>query len=94
LWAYWPRKVVALEGQHKERVTNAFLNVTPWSANKFCVLGMNRRSSGSISSVSMKSMLGLPPVWARLVSGWLVVSPEAMSRHNTANATGRSRPST
>src|SRR5215212_7266416 len=40
LWAYWPRRVLALEGQHRERVTHALVNFTPWLVRRFCVLGM------------------------------------------------------
>jgi hypothetical protein len=33
LWAYWPRKMVALEGQHKGSVTKAFSKVVPSDAS-------------------------------------------------------------
>src|SRR5918998_3104486 len=62
LWVYWPRKMVALEGQHKEFVANAFSKVVPSSINAlrlgmcFSVLGFT--SSRARSSVRISTTLG------------------------------------
>src|SRR5215218_4920681 len=58
LWVYWPRRVVALEGQQSERVTHGLSNSTPWSTRSLCVFGMWARSRAFMSSASMNSMLG------------------------------------
>src|SRR5215216_861683 len=59
LWVYWPRRMVALEGQHSERVTHGLVNSTPWLTRRLCVFGMRSRSEAFMSSASMNSMLGL-----------------------------------
>src|SRR5215208_1398148 len=62
LWVYWPRRMVALEGQHKALVAKALSNVVPFSINALrlgmwlSVLGF--KSCMARSSVSTKTMLG------------------------------------
>src|SRR5215203_5217913 len=62
LWVYWPRKMVARLGQHRELVTNAFSKVVPVSINA-CKLGMcfsvsAFTSSKARSSVRIKTTFG------------------------------------
>jgi hypothetical protein len=59
LWAYWPRRKVALEGQHEGVVTNACSKRTPSSTRRFWTLSILVSECGSWSSIRTKSMLGL-----------------------------------
>src|SRR5215212_6125574 len=55
LWVYWPRKMVARLGQHRELVTNAFSKVVPVSINA-CKLGMCLSVSAFTSSMARSSV--------------------------------------
>src|SRR3712207_733943 len=57
--------MVALEGQHSGKETNAFSNRMPLSSKRERVLGKYLRSSLRMSSVMMKTKLGLAGfLWA------------------------------
>src|SRR5215213_7203186 len=63
LWVYWPRKMVALLGQHKELLTKDSSNVVPLSMSSFFRLGMclsafRFRSAEVRSSVRMRITFG------------------------------------
>src|SRR5215208_3483716 len=63
LWVYWPRRMVALLGQHRELVTNALSKVVPLSMSSDLRLGMCRsarefKSFTARSSVRMRITLG------------------------------------
>jgi hypothetical protein len=72
LWEYWPRMVVAREGQQSAFETKAFWNIMPSSFKRVRVCGMYLRSSLRMSSVRMKIMLGL----AVSASAWVGMLPE------------------
>src|SRR5215204_5748011 len=59
LWAYWPRRMVALPGQHKGKVEIMFSNLSPLLVMLFLRLGIAFSVPGYWSSVSTKTMLGL-----------------------------------
>src|SRR5215208_6421845 len=59
LWAYWPRRMVALPGQHKGKVEIMFANLSPLLVMLFLRLGIAFSVPGYWSSVSTKTMLGL-----------------------------------
>src|SRR5215217_5086767 len=61
LWAYWPRWMVALPGQHKGKVEVMLVNFTPSLVTLALRLGMAFSEPGNWSSVRTKIMLGL--VW-------------------------------
>src|SRR5215211_8646761 len=63
LGVYWPRRMVALLGQHRELVTNALSKVVPLSMSSDFKLGMccsvfAFRSFTVRSSVRIKTMFG------------------------------------
>src|SRR4028119_383498 len=58
LCTYWPRRVVALEGQHRELVRNEFLKVGPPSIISSRRLGMYFRSPAAASSVRIRMTFG------------------------------------
>src|SRR5215203_812114 len=59
LWAYWPRRMVALPGQQKGKVEIMFANLSPLVVMLFLRLGIAFSVPGYWSSVSTKTMLGL-----------------------------------
>src|SRR5215218_2870558 len=59
LWAYWPRRMVALPGQQKGKVEIMFSNLSPLLVMLFLRLGIAFSVPGYWSSVSTKTMLGL-----------------------------------
>src|SRR5829696_4333049 len=59
LWAYWPRMMVARLGQQSALETKAFEKLMPSALSTERVFGMYLRSSFRMSSVRMKTMLGL-----------------------------------
>src|SRR5215203_1128424 len=62
MWVYWPRKMVARLGQHREFVTNALSKVVPFS--------INARRLGMCSSVSaFKSSTARSSVRIRITFG-------------------------
>src|SRR5215211_1983789 len=87
LWVYWPRRMVALEGQQSERVTHGLVNSTPWSARRLWVLGMylRLRSRCFMSSARMNRMLGFAAVWARPLCAWLALMHKPTNKLNSAN---------
>src|ERR671912_2382509 len=56
LWVYWPRRMVALEGQHRELVTNAFSKVVPLSISSDFRLGRCRSARGFKSFTARSSV--------------------------------------
>jgi hypothetical protein len=50
--------MLALLGQHRGFVTNAFLNVTPLATSSDCTVGMNRNVSRRWSSVRTSTTFG------------------------------------
>src|SRR5919107_898005 len=63
LWVYWPRRMVARLGQHRELVTNALSKVVPLSMSSDSRLGMCRSARGfksftARSSVRIRITLG------------------------------------
>jgi hypothetical protein len=63
LWAYWPRKIVALLGQHTELVTNVLSKVVPFSISSSLRFGMcssvcGVRSPAARSSAGITIMFG------------------------------------
>src|SRR3712207_5949501 len=74
--------MVALEGQHRGLDTNAFSNCIPCAPNRVRVLGMYLRSSLRMSSVRMKTKLGLTGVVWTAVGGLPVMT----EKNSTANA--------
>src|SRR4028118_1293678 len=58
LCTYWPRRGVALEGQHRELVTNEFSKVVPPSIISSRRLGMYFRSPAAASSVRIRMTFG------------------------------------
>src|SRR5215204_2415960 len=63
LWVYWPRRMVALLGQHRELVTKALSKVVPLSMSSDSRLGMCRSARGfrsftARSSVRIRITLG------------------------------------
>src|SRR5215212_1560076 len=83
LWAYWLRMMVALEGQHRGLETKAFSNCRPRVPKRARVLGMYFRSSLRMSSVRIKTKLGLTGVVWVAVEGL----PKLAEMNSTANAT-------
>src|SRR5918997_5767516 len=82
LWAYWPRMMVARLGQQSALETKAFEKLMPLALSKKRVFGMYLRSSFRMSSVRMKTMLGLAvSAWAS--SGML---PETLKESSTVKA--------
>jgi hypothetical protein len=59
LWEYWPLRMVAREGQQSALETKAFEKLMPLALSTERVFGMYLRSSFRMSSVRMKTMLGL-----------------------------------
>src|SRR5829696_6020429 len=67
LWAHWPRMMVARLGQQSALETKAFEKLMPSALSTERVFGMYLRSSFRMSSVRMKTMLGLAlSFWASL----------------------------
>ena len=60
LWAYWPVRNVARDGQQSEKLTKLFANVTPWSPISELTLCITFIDSRVWSSVSITTMFGLP----------------------------------
>ena len=58
VWEKFPVRIVAREGQQNEFVTNAFLNVIPWSTRSDCTCGIAQRVSKRWSSVRIRTMFG------------------------------------
>lgn len=58
LWVYWPRRSVALDGQHREFVTKEFSNFVPPSARIRRNCGMCFTEAASMSSVFNRMKLG------------------------------------
>src|SRR5215208_724372 len=62
LWVYWPRRMVALEGQHRALVTKAFSKVVPFSIRDLrlgmCLRVLGFKSRTARSSARIKTMLG------------------------------------
>jgi hypothetical protein len=83
LWEYWPLRMVAREGQQSALETKAFEKLMPLALSTERVFGMYLRSSFRMSSVRMKTMLGLAvstPVFLRLL-------PETPQESSTTKAT-------
>src|SRR5215212_2541476 len=59
LWAYCPRSMVALAGQHSGYVEVMLVNFTPWLVIFFFKAGIAFSVPGNWSSVRTKIMLGL-----------------------------------
>src|ERR687889_2236329 len=59
LWAYCPRSMVALAGQHSGYVEVMLVNFTPWLMIFFFKAGIAFSVPGNWSSVRTKIMLGL-----------------------------------
>src|SRR6185437_1541849 len=53
-----PVRIVERLGQQSELVTNAFVNVTPWSTSRRRTTGIDHSVSQRWSSVRMRTMLG------------------------------------
>src|SRR5215211_625276 len=95
LWAYWPRRMVALPGQQKGKVEIMFSNLSPLLVMLFLRLGIAFSVPGYWSSVSTKTMLGLAA--GASVSGavsWTVsrtvsrgMQPEKTKETSTTSAT-------
>src|SRR5215216_435933 len=86
LWAYCPRMMVALAGQHSGVETKAFEKLMPLVFSTERVFGMYLRSSLRMSSARMKTKLGLMGfVWA-VVGGLPVVVGELPSALKKAAA--------
>src|SRR6185437_2144989 len=53
-----PVRIVERLGQQSELVTNAFVNVTPWSTSRRRTTGIDQSVSQRWSSVRMRTMFG------------------------------------
>jgi len=82
LWAYFPVRNVALEGQHWGVVTTAFGKEAPAFATRVCSLSILNADAGSWSSVSTKRMFGLCA--AAFVSSWAVALVDDDRHDNSA----------
>src|SRR5215210_5372515 len=80
--------MVALEGQHTAKQANAFSNRMPWASNRARGLGIYLRSSLRMSSVRMKTKLGLLGVVGAAV-GVLPVTADKNSSATAAEANSR-----
>src|ERR671920_6885 len=80
--------MVALEGQHNAKLTNAFSKEVPSSINRERIWGVFEAEAKSKSSVRMKTMLGRS-VGASATSSWGVSDAEqlVMKRRETITQT-------
>src|SRR5215218_10708791 len=88
LWAYCPRMMVALAGQHSELETKAFEKLMPLVFSTERVFGMYLRSSLRMSSARMKTMLGLG-VSTPVFLGSLHDTPQESSTTKATQANGK-----
>jgi hypothetical protein len=58
LWAYWPVRNVAREGQQREKVAKLLSNVVPWSASRVFTFPITRNDSTVWSSVMITTTFG------------------------------------